>query len=198
MNLVLLRYLFISTAFLCVWICSVLCVFSVLRSVPSWGIVLDSVLEPYSRANAVWKLAYLQNIACVLLWLICVFLYDSCMWLFDSIMWPQAPLMAVLFFADGVLEGRALLCLIVSVIYSLRLNGNYFRAEGWGFIGLEDWRYRDIHAALDRLGIRWELPAFPLVFTSQWLMIWLGTLPFFVLSTSNVPLSNIDYTMFGY
>jgi steroid 5-alpha reductase family enzyme len=91
---------------------------------------------------------------------------------------------------------RQQLVFIASFLYAIRLNGNYFQANGWSFIGLEDWRYVIIRKQLEAKGINWSVPGFVLVYISQWLMVWLATIGIYDIMTAS---HNLDFSdMFGF
>eukprot|EP01091_Cochliopodium_minus_P015646 TRINITY_DN562_c0_g1_i2.p1 TRINITY_DN562_c0_g1~~TRINITY_DN562_c0_g1_i2.p1 ORF type:complete len:226 (-),score=50.91 TRINITY_DN562_c0_g1_i2:240-917(-) len=84
--------------------------------------------------------------------------------------------------------------LILSLLYATRLNWNYFRTFGWHCIGEEDWRYNEMHLDLEKKGIPWFWISLPLVFTSQWIIIWLGSFPMYAVrsySVDSVPLLSV-------
>jgi steroid 5-alpha reductase family enzyme len=125
---------------------------------------------------AIWENIFL-NVAG---WLVCILFFRSDCWTFDSMGWPTSPVYAALFFANAVGNTqRQQFVLLLSCLYCVRLNGNYFRSEGWGFIGLEDWRYVDIRRQLAARGIGWVIPSFFLVYISQWVMVFLATAPIY-------------------
>jgi steroid 5-alpha reductase family enzyme len=129
---------------------------------------------------------------------LCVLFFVLDFWTFDSFGWPLSPVYAVLFFYDNSapLSVRQELVFIASFLYAIRLNGNYFQANGWSFIGLEDWRYVIIRKQLEAKGINWSVPGFVLVYISQWLMVWLATIGIYDIMTSSHNLNFSD--MFGF
>ncbi len=125
---------------------------------------------------ALWELLVLN----VAFWL--VGLLSGRHWPFDSLGWPTSPVYAALFFWNTAGNTqRQELALVLSCLYCIRLNGNYFRAEGFGFP--EDWRYLDIQRQLQARGIGWAIPSFFLVYVSQWLMIFGATAPIYYIMT---------------
>ncbi len=119
-------------------------------------------------------------------------LFQDC-WTFDSAGWPTSPVYAALFFFNSVGNlDRQQLCLFLSCLYCVRLNANYFRAEGWGFVGLEDWRYVVIRKQLEARGISWLIPSFFLVYVSQWLMVFLATAPIYYIMTDTSEFASKD------
>ncbi len=105
----------------------------------------------------------------------------------------MSPVYAALFFrnADGDAQRQAMV-LFAACAYAIRLNGNYFRAEKWGFIGLEDWRYVQIRKQLEARGWSWLIPSFLLVYIAQWLMIYLACAPIYYIMMDTSPINMRD------
>jgi steroid 5-alpha reductase family enzyme len=104
-----------------------------------------------------------------------------------------SPVYAALFFwNDSGDYYRQALVFFVSCVYAVRLNSNYFRNEGWGFIGYEDWRYVSMRQWLLERGVGWLFPSFVLVYFLQWLMVYLASIPIFYVMTDSSPLAPRD------
>ena len=155
------------------------------------------LLAPFAFFTAyhpLWQLAIWENIFLNLVfWAVGVIFFRQDAFLFDSFGWPTSPVYAALFFLNSAGNPeRQQLCLFLSCLYCVRLNANYFRAEGWGFVGLEDWRYVVIRKQLAARGIGWLIPSFFLVYISQWIMVFLATAPIYFVMTDASQLSVLD------
>ena len=177
------------------------------------------LFEEYSVVAqlAIWEFIFL----CVAGWAICWIFFGGRCWTFDSLGWPISPVYASLFFffhikaVTGSQYERQLLSLFVSIMYSVRLNSNYFRVEGLRCIGLQgvlivcivygfshlvftDWRYDEIQKLLASKGWSWAIPSFVLVYLVQWWMVFFASLPmYYVFSATSHFFSPFEFICFS-
>lgn len=147
----------------------------------------------FGHLSPVAQLAVWQNVVQIIAWAVSVLFFANQHWMFDSLFWPLSPLYAALWFLNDVADAsRQHLALAVAVLYGVRLNANYFRAEKLRFVGLEDWRYGDVRKKLDAWSIPWAAASYPLVYTTQWLMVFFATVPFYYIMNRPGPLDLVD------
>eukprot|EP01027_Heterolobosea_sp_BB2_P027151 GEZU01042388.1.p2 GENE.GEZU01042388.1~~GEZU01042388.1.p2 ORF type:complete len:350 (+),score=94.24 GEZU01042388.1:44-1051(+) len=121
-------------------------------------------------------------IPCLLFWIIstCVGGHSG---IFDP-HWALSPFLFSMFYSDlpqaAPANMRTAAVTLVGLVYGLRLNYNYFRTVGLRhFLTETDWRYEEIKAVCAKLGLPWWFCNFLLVFVTQYLMIFLGSLPIY-------------------
>ena len=116
-------------------------------------------------------------------------------WLIDPYWTLLPPLMALFFFANPLSdpsETRALLCLLLLGIWSIRLTGNYFRRERWRFGFREDWRY----AKMRRERRFFVIEQIFVVYLAQHAMLVGLSLPFFAVAFFDVTVGFTDGFLF--
>lgn len=187
-------YVVASTVFLLgvllvIWLLAALLPTVVPLLPPSW-VAAYAAWSPLAQLAA-WELAVLV----VLGWAVCALFYGMDSWTFDSFGWPLSPVYAAAFCvytARVAVPERGNAVLACAVVYAVRLNGSYFRSQGWKFVGCEDWRYQAIRAALAARGVAWHLPSLVLVFVAQWLMVYLASAPLVLLAAARAPIDAWD------
>lgn len=86
----------------------------------------------YALWGAEWRLAFLEIAVLVVGgWAWCMVVHGQDSWTFDSFGWPLSPVYAVLYYAgEGGDATRQQAALLLALLFAIRLNANYFRAEG--------------------------------------------------------------------
>lgn len=137
------KALLASTIFLSVEVALIVFCYSQIKDYQPFceGCVQSKLYHWHQSLHPVLQLAFWENlVTCFLFWLICHLFFGGKCWLFDP-HWPFFPIFAWLFYSVSPGGGNSTLNtlqLILSVIYAIKLNGNYFRTFGWSCVGEED------------------------------------------------------------
>ena len=116
-------------------------------------------------------------------------------WLIDPYWTLLPPLIALFFFSHPLADSlnvRAILCLGLLGVWSIRLTGNYFRREQWRFGLREDWRYAKMRIERRFFGVEQIF----VVYLAQHAMLVGLSLPFFAVAFFDLPVGLADGIFF--
>ncbi|KAJ7963384.1 3-oxo-5-alpha-steroid 4-dehydrogenase (DUF1295) [Quillaja saponaria] len=117
---------------------------------------------------------------------------QSSHWMIDFY-WTVIPLLIVHYYATHPLADynhwRSLTVILITWVWGIRLNHNYFRREKWQWGAREDWRFTEMGQQYGKL---WWWVSFFAVYVSQQVFLIGVTFPFYVVHTVTQPLNVWD------
>ncbi|KAK8693686.1 hypothetical protein V6N13_071258 [Hibiscus sabdariffa] len=131
----------------------------------------------------------------VLFWLIGFI--QSSNWMID-LYWTVIPVLLLHYYATHPLAQfdpwRSKIVVVLTWLWSIRLNHSYFRREKWQWGAREDWRFADLRI---HYGKHWWWISFFSVYVSQQIFLIGICLPLYVVHSVDKPLSMWDFVAVG-
>ncbi|KAG6667235.1 uncharacterized protein C594.04c-like [Carya illinoinensis] len=128
----------------------------------------------------------------VLFWLISHI--QNSHWMID-LYWTVIPVMLVHYYASHPFSHynwwRSRIVILMTWVWSVRLNHNYFRREGWQWGAREDWRFTDMRR---QYGKHWWWVSFFAIYAAQQVFLVGVSLPLYVVHFVDKPLNIWDLT----